>query len=142
MAIRTRVTELLGIEHPIIQGGMAWTATWELAAAVSKPGCRGFSASKPSMSFRLNGAAALTRSGSSSSENLDEPEARASPRRLTARRRSEQAPDAHADAEMVVGYDDANRVGGDRRCHSRLTLTFGYQSAAGCSLARLVAYKT
>jgi enoyl-[acyl-carrier protein] reductase II len=38
MAIRTRVTALLGIEHPIIQGGMAWTATWELAAAVSDSG--------------------------------------------------------------------------------------------------------
>ncbi len=38
MAIRTRVTELLGIEHPIIQGGMAWTATWELVAAVSNAG--------------------------------------------------------------------------------------------------------
>jgi enoyl-[acyl-carrier protein] reductase II len=38
MAIRTRVTDLLGIEHPIIQGGMAWTATWELAAAVSDAG--------------------------------------------------------------------------------------------------------
>jgi enoyl-[acyl-carrier protein] reductase II len=38
MALRTRVTDLLGIEHPIIQGGMAWTATWELAAAVSNAG--------------------------------------------------------------------------------------------------------
>ena len=38
MALRTRVTELLGIEHPIIQGGMAWTATAELAAAVSNAG--------------------------------------------------------------------------------------------------------
>ncbi|MCX8007941.1 MAG: enoyl-[acyl-carrier-protein] reductase FabK [Coriobacteriia bacterium] len=38
MAIRTRVTELLGIEHPIIQGGMAWTSTAELAAAVSNAG--------------------------------------------------------------------------------------------------------
>lgn len=38
MAIRTRVTDLLGIEHPIIQGGMAWTATWELVAAVSNAG--------------------------------------------------------------------------------------------------------
>src|SRR5450759_1148106 len=38
MAIRTRVTDLLGIEHPIIQGGMAWTATWELASAVSNAG--------------------------------------------------------------------------------------------------------
>jgi enoyl-[acyl-carrier protein] reductase II len=38
MALRTRVTDLLGIEHPIIQGGMAWTATAELAAAVSNAG--------------------------------------------------------------------------------------------------------
>jgi enoyl-[acyl-carrier protein] reductase II len=38
MALRTRITELLGIEHPIIQGGMAWTATWELVAAVSAAG--------------------------------------------------------------------------------------------------------
>lgn len=38
MALKTRLTELLGIEHPIIQGGMAWTATAELAAAVSNAG--------------------------------------------------------------------------------------------------------
>src|SRR5450759_2390882 len=38
MTIRTRVTDLLGIEYPIIQGGMAWTATSELAAAVSNAG--------------------------------------------------------------------------------------------------------
>ena len=38
MTIRTRVTDLLGIEHPILQGGMAWTATAELAAAVSNAG--------------------------------------------------------------------------------------------------------
>jgi enoyl-[acyl-carrier protein] reductase II len=38
MALHTRITDLLGIEHPIIQGGMAWTATWELAAAVSNAG--------------------------------------------------------------------------------------------------------
>jgi enoyl-[acyl-carrier protein] reductase II len=38
MAFRTRLTELLGIEHPIIQGGMAWTATAELASAVSEAG--------------------------------------------------------------------------------------------------------
>jgi enoyl-[acyl-carrier protein] reductase II len=38
MALHTRLTSLLGIEHPIIQGGMAWTATWELAAAVSNAG--------------------------------------------------------------------------------------------------------
>jgi enoyl-[acyl-carrier protein] reductase II len=38
MALHTRLTSLLGIEYPIIQGGMAWTATWELAAAVSNAG--------------------------------------------------------------------------------------------------------
>lgn len=35
---KTRVTELLGIQYPIIQGGMAWVATHELAAAVSEAG--------------------------------------------------------------------------------------------------------
>lgn len=34
----TRVTELLGIEYPIIQGGMAWVAEHHLAAAVSEAG--------------------------------------------------------------------------------------------------------
>ena len=38
MTMRTRVTELLGIDYPIIQGGMAWAATAELAAAVSNAG--------------------------------------------------------------------------------------------------------
>lgn len=33
-----RLTKLLGIEYPLIQGGMAWTATAELAAAVSQAG--------------------------------------------------------------------------------------------------------
>lgn len=36
--IRTVLCDLLGIQHPIIQGGMAWTATAELAAAVSEGG--------------------------------------------------------------------------------------------------------
>lgn len=35
---KSRITELLGIEYPIIQGGMAWVATNELAAAVSEAG--------------------------------------------------------------------------------------------------------
>ena len=34
----TRVTELLGIKYPIIQGGMVWLSTAELAAAVSNAG--------------------------------------------------------------------------------------------------------
>jgi enoyl-[acyl-carrier protein] reductase II len=36
--IRTALTDLIGIRHPIIQGGMAWVATAELAAAVSEAG--------------------------------------------------------------------------------------------------------
>ncbi len=36
--MKTRVCDLLGIEYPIIQGGMAWVATAELAAAVSNAG--------------------------------------------------------------------------------------------------------
>ena len=36
--MKTRITELLGIEHPIIQGGMAWVAESHLAAAVSAAG--------------------------------------------------------------------------------------------------------
>lgn len=36
--MNTRVTELLGIEYPVIQGGMAWVGTYELASAVSNAG--------------------------------------------------------------------------------------------------------
>lgn len=36
--MRTRVTELLGIEYPVIQGGMAWVAEANLASAVSNAG--------------------------------------------------------------------------------------------------------
>ncbi len=36
--MKTRVTELLGVEKPIIQGGMAWVAESHLAAAVSEAG--------------------------------------------------------------------------------------------------------
>ncbi len=38
MAIKTRITELFGIEKPIIQGGMIWCSNWQLAAAVSNAG--------------------------------------------------------------------------------------------------------
>ena len=38
MSMQTRVTELLGIQYPIIQGGMIWCSGWELAAAVSNAG--------------------------------------------------------------------------------------------------------
>ena len=36
--MKTEVTELLGIEYPIIQGGMAWVSEYHLAAAVSAAG--------------------------------------------------------------------------------------------------------
>lgn len=36
--MKTEVTRLLGIEYPIIQGGMAWVAEYHLAAAVSNAG--------------------------------------------------------------------------------------------------------
>lgn len=32
------ITNLLGIKYPILQGGMAWVGTWELAASVSNAG--------------------------------------------------------------------------------------------------------
>jgi enoyl-[acyl-carrier protein] reductase II len=36
--MKTRITELFGIEHPIIQAGMIWCSGWELASAVSNAG--------------------------------------------------------------------------------------------------------
>lgn len=38
MALKTRITEMLGIEHPIVQGGMMNVGYAELAAAVSNAG--------------------------------------------------------------------------------------------------------
>jgi NADH:quinone reductase (non-electrogenic) len=38
MPFKTRFTELVGIEHPIVQGGMMWVGRAELAAAVSNAG--------------------------------------------------------------------------------------------------------
>ncbi len=35
---KTRICHLLGIEYPIIQGGMTWIANAELAAAASNAG--------------------------------------------------------------------------------------------------------
>lgn len=39
--MKTRITELLGIKYPILQGGMAWIAESTLAAAVSNAGGAG-----------------------------------------------------------------------------------------------------
>ena len=36
--MKTKITELLGIEYPVIQGGMAWVAEYHLAAAVANAG--------------------------------------------------------------------------------------------------------
>lgn len=36
--MKTRITEMLGIKYPVIQGGMAWVAEHNLAAAVSEAG--------------------------------------------------------------------------------------------------------
>jgi len=41
-ALRTRICELLGIEHPIIQTGMGWVAEPAMVAAVSNAGAIGF----------------------------------------------------------------------------------------------------
>jgi nitronate monooxygenase len=38
MTLRTRLTELVGIEHPVVQGGMMWVGRAELASAVSNAG--------------------------------------------------------------------------------------------------------
>ena len=39
--MNTKITELLGIKYPILQGGMAWIAESTLAAAVSNAGGAG-----------------------------------------------------------------------------------------------------
>jgi len=36
--MKNRITELFGIEYPIVQGGMIWCSGWELASAVSNAG--------------------------------------------------------------------------------------------------------
>ena len=36
--MKTRLTEILGLKYPVIQGGMAWVAESHLASAVSKAG--------------------------------------------------------------------------------------------------------
>ena len=38
MAMLSRITELFGIDYPVISGGMVWCSGWELAAAVSNAG--------------------------------------------------------------------------------------------------------
>ena len=38
MMIKSAICELLGIQYPVFQGGMAWIADGNLAAAVSNGG--------------------------------------------------------------------------------------------------------
>lgn len=38
---QTRINQLFGIEHAIIQAGMVWTSGWKLASAASENGCLG-----------------------------------------------------------------------------------------------------
>ncbi len=40
--LSTRFTELFGVEHPIVQGGMQWVGRAELVAAVANAGALGF----------------------------------------------------------------------------------------------------
>jgi NAD(P)H-dependent flavin oxidoreductase YrpB (nitropropane dioxygenase family) len=40
--IRTRFTELFGVQHPIAQGGMMWVGRAELVSAVANAGALGF----------------------------------------------------------------------------------------------------
>src|ERR671935_35563 len=40
--IKTRFTELVGVEHPIVQGGMQWVGHAGLVAAVANAGALGF----------------------------------------------------------------------------------------------------
>ena len=42
MALKTRFTEMFGIEHPVVQGGMQWVGRAELVAAVANAGGLGF----------------------------------------------------------------------------------------------------
>src|SRR3954447_7640471 len=40
--LKTRFTELFGVAHPVVQGGMQWVGRAELVAAVANSGALGF----------------------------------------------------------------------------------------------------
>ncbi|MBS0411310.1 MAG: nitronate monooxygenase [Proteobacteria bacterium] len=42
MALKTRFTEMFGVEHPVVQGGMQWVGRAQLVAAVANGGGLGF----------------------------------------------------------------------------------------------------
>src|SRR5436190_21131837 len=39
--MKNKITEIFGIQYPIIQAGMVWTSGWKLASAASNAGCLG-----------------------------------------------------------------------------------------------------
>ena len=41
-ALRTRITQLLGIDHPILGGGLMWLSDARYVAALVNAGCMGF----------------------------------------------------------------------------------------------------
>lgn len=65
MTIRTEICDLFKIKYPVIQGGMAWVATAELAAAVSEAGGLGIigagNAPKEAVREQIRKARALTK---------------------------------------------------------------------------------
>ena len=67
MAIRTRICDLLEIEHPILLAGMGGASTPELAAAVSNAGGLGVSARPLRAASTWNGFSAPARSPTSRS---------------------------------------------------------------------------
>jgi NAD(P)H-dependent flavin oxidoreductase YrpB (nitropropane dioxygenase family) len=79
MPFQTRITELLGIEHPIIMGGMTGVGTPELAAAVSNAGGLGMiaihNAGSPEEGRKwIRRLKQLLRSSSSSSSSSSTPD--------------------------------------------------------------------
>jgi NAD(P)H-dependent flavin oxidoreductase YrpB (nitropropane dioxygenase family) len=65
MVLKTRITDLLGIKHPIIQGGMHYVGYAEMAAAVSNavtiPRCQASTGqpdtpSRPTVNLTARGA--------------------------------------------------------------------------------------
>ena len=58
--MQTEITELLGIQYPIIQGGMAWVAEHHLAAAVSEAGGLGLIGAANAPAEQIRAAKNLT----------------------------------------------------------------------------------
>ena len=54
--MKTRITDLLGCQYPVIQGGMAWVAEYHLAAADSAAGTGG---ANQALSFKRGSAGRL-----------------------------------------------------------------------------------